>query len=990
MGQVVAGVVGAAVGWVVGGPTGAQYGYLIGSAAYGVLGPKPEGPGPGDLSAPQLQLGSPLPRVYGRVRVPVHPIAISDYRATEHPADTGKGSDPPGSFTYSLDVLGAICDGTNVLAITRQWFNKKLVYSALAESSPETIANSQLTDYYSSMQLFTGGPAQMPAPLYEDRVGAANAPANRGICSAEWGDVQCGGGKQPPMVEVEVVTAGTVGGGDILLLLQPSGGPPPVDISNYALPAGEAALDGTGVNTLGGGGQVYNPDGTLETMTWDREVDVTLEGQFRVLVTDPNVTVVFLAACGFEFGIIDDVAPDLKRYYLAYTNSSGGSQQILGPDSGGWPGPTGWFTAALTYRAATQTVAGFINGVEVLVGDASNITAAANSNIVPVIASIDDPNELQVWSVRMTIGRNRYASSGYSTPAYPTAMTLDSIPPVSPQPVTLASIISAELLLNPEVSADDFDVTELEDIEVIGYAAVGPPAQVVAELCDIHYVDIVPGNPFRFQRRGGASVATIPNADTGAGVNEPGEPFTGLKRGNADEAPAVAALSFPLLERDHEAGYERGDRLATDADDVRRIQTRVVMTAAMGKGRAITATLLDRVRRHTAQFGLSDKYAALEPADAVTAADNDGNSYRLRITRMRYADGVKECDWELDDTTALVETGLTDTDYTPSIEIVPPGFAEWLPLDIPKQRPEDVDAGYYLAVKCSDDSRVYALESANDVTYTEVGIYPTDAVFGTVTAVSGALTADGFFNEVASITVNVGDGTLSSLTRAALLADRNANVFFVGVNGRMVQGQFRTATLAGEGVYDLTGLLLGARGTERFVDDIVAGDNFCLRTTNGGIQRESRTLAQLGIPFYIKAVPQRRSAASIAGEAFTNTGVSLKPLSPVQLRLARDASTGDITGSFNRRTREDTRFGGDYGDACPLGEESERYRVRIYTSGTYATVARDIGVVTSPEFTYSGANQITDFGSHQSTVYVGIVPISATVGEQGYALQDAA
>jgi hypothetical protein len=115
----------------------------------------------------------------------------------------------------------------------------------------------------------------------------------------------------------------------------------------------------------------------------------------------------------------------------------------------------------------------------------------------------------------------------------------------------------------------------------------------------------------------------------------------------------------------------------------------------------------------------------------------------------------------------------------------------------------------------------------------------------------------------------------------------------------------------------------------------------------------------------------------------------MKPRSPVQLRAVRNASSGDVTFTFNRRTRLQTRFGGPLGDSNPVGEDTESYRVRIYTSNTYTTVARDIGTITAPTFSYTGAQQTTDFGSNQNTVYVGITQVSAVVGE-GYPLKAAA
>jgi hypothetical protein len=976
-------------GQVVGsffGPWGSMIGGMIGGAIDSATA---DGPDPGDLSAPGLQLGRQLPRVYGRVRLPCNPIWASDFRATEH---GGKGGEPPGPNTYSLDMLCAIADGSNVIAVTRIWVNKKLVYTALADSSDESIINSQDTDYWSSFELLTGGASQVPWGTYEDAVGAANAPAYRNLCTIGFTDLQCGGGKTPPAIEVEVITAGTQADVGALTLIQSYFDPADAygsvnawdNISAYSVSAagdtGQVADSAWSINS-GATSPLYELSYT--GVDWPANTALTLE--FFVDVTS-NANAAYIPMLRMVTGITHD-------YVLGLWESSGklvldgpGSPQYGNGGTGVVMVGAGRKHVSLQFTATALYL--HVGGVLVY----SNAAAYTIVTDVPVeftlqgrgLDSDPTPTEFVIDSFRVR-AEEVYGGGSFTPPA--------ELPPPdgsfnkwTTATVTLDDIISDELQLNSEVPSTDFDVTDLSSIDVIGYTAAGSQARTVQELCEVHYVDVVPGNPIRFQRRGTTSVSTIPFVDTGVGVDDPSGPFTGLKRGNADERPAIAALRFPLIDRDHEAGYERGDRLSTDSDDVRTIETRVVLEAETAKGRAITATLLDRVRSHTAQFSLSDKYAKAEPGDVYTPEDNDGNSYRTRIVRFSYADGVKNCDWELDDTTALVETGLTDTTYTPSVEIVPPGVAEALPLDIPLQRVQDDNPGYLAAVRCSDESLVYYLESPSDTTYTEVAQFPLDAVFGSIQSITGTPSIVAT-DTGCSVTVDVGDGTLASITDATLLLDNTANRFVMGAYGREVIGQFRGCTLSAPGVYVLSGFLWGLNGTGQYVDDLAAGDHFCLLNENGGVKHIARTSAQLGVAHYIKAVPERRSQASITGESFTNSGVALKPLAGVNPHAERDAGSGDITITWDRQTRYPARFGGDLGDSCPLGEESERYQARLYTDNTFSTLLRTFDVVTTSEVTYTSAQRTTD--SHSpitAALYFDVRQISATVGE-GYALQ---
>ena len=68
----------------------------------------------------------------------------------------------------------------------------------------------------------------------------------------------------------------------------------------------------------------------------------------------------------------------------------------------------------------------------------------------------------------------------------------------------------------------------------------------------------------------------------------------------------------------------------------------------------------------------------------------------------------------------------------------------------------------------------------------------------------------------------------------------------------------------------------------------------------------------------------------------------------------------------------------------PIGEASESYEVEIYDGSGYATVKRTL-TASTPAAAYTSAQQVTDFGANQATLYVRVYQISATVG-RGYPL----
>jgi hypothetical protein len=132
----------------------------------------------------------------------------------------------------------------------------------------------------------------------------------------------------------------------------------------------------------------------------------------------------------------------------------------------------------------------------------------------------------------------------------------------------------------------------------------------------------------------------------------------------------------------------------------------------------------------------------------------------------------------------------------------------------------------------------------------------------------------------------------------------------------------------------------------------------------------------IGRQLFYKAVSVGNSLGNTDQITFTYTGRNLKPFAPVHVAGVRDGA-GNLTISWVRRSRVDAEWRD--GVDIPLGEESERYEVEIYSG---LTLKRTL-TATSPTVAYSAALQVTDFGSAQSSVSVKVYQLSAVVG-RGY------
>ena len=85
----------------------------------------------------------------------------------------------------------------------------------------------------------------------------------------------------------------------------------------------------------------------------------------------------------------------------------------------------------------------------------------------------------------------------------------------------------------------------------------------------------------------------------------------------------------------------------------------------------------------------------------------------------------------------------------------------------------------------------------------------------------------------------------------------------------------------------------------------------------------------------------------------------------------------NIAGTFLRRDRLGQEWPEDDAEDPPMSEDSESYHVIVYDTG----VAVRTIAVTSEAFSYSAADQSTDFGSPQASIDFGIVQISAVYGD---------
>ncbi len=565
-------------------------------------------------------------------------------------------------------------------------------------------------------------------------------------------------------------------------------------------------------------------------------------------------------------------------------------------------------------------------------------------------------------------------------------LPLDTIEVLCP---TVAEAVT-RLCVRAGLDTGQIDVTDLSSIT--RHVCCLPVAQVVGMripielLMSVFFFEMTVSDKIYFIVRGGAPKVTIPFADLGAMEGSDGgsrPEALPLKVLNDIELPAQVAVTYTNIDNDYQTDTQYSDRLESAVPNtLRLVSLQMGLTPSEAKSVADAMSLDEAASCISTQIALLGSYSKYEPTDVVTIIDHDGSSFRFRLVKRADTYPLLKYEAVLDEPSALISQGITSTDYESSTEIAIPSDVTMELLDVPIGQDVDNNAGFYVAAK-GDGGDAYLgaaiFSSPDGTTYARKATITENAVMGETVNILNDWTGPRVFDEVSTVRVDVGSGTLSSSTNALLLLSTATNAMLIG--SEVIQ--FRDATLVSDGVYDLTGLLRGGRGTEWAMTGHVVRERAVL-IRGAGIRRIILDNSDLGIPFYYKGVAIGRSLSSADAELFTNNAIGLKPFSPVDARADRDGSN-NVTFTWRRRSRLSVRMTGPLGISVPLGEDTEEYTVEIYSVGSPQTLLRTI-TATSETADYSAADQVTDGLTPGDPITIIIRQISSTIGA-GYPLE---
>lgn len=221
------------VGGAIGGPIGAMLGGLIGQTVDRELIFRPrgrEGPRLTELKVQSSSYGTPIPKLFGTLRVAGSVIWATDLAEHRH-REGGKGRPTTTSYSYTASFAVAL-SARPILSVGRIWADGKLLRGAAGDWKAQT-----------GFRLHPGGEDQAADPLIASAEGIGLAPAHRGIAYAVFEDLELADfGNRIPSLTFEVTAdAGPVTAGAIVEA-----------VSGGRVAGGEAATPLGGFSAYGG------------------------------------------------------------------------------------------------------------------------------------------------------------------------------------------------------------------------------------------------------------------------------------------------------------------------------------------------------------------------------------------------------------------------------------------------------------------------------------------------------------------------------------------------------------------------------------------------------------------------------------------------------------------------------------------------------------------------------------------------------------------
>ncbi len=244
---------------------------------------------------------------------------------------------------------------------------------------------------------------------------------------------------------------------------------------------------------------------------------------------------------------------------------------------------------------------------------------------------------------------------------------------------------------------------------------------------------------------------------------------------------------------------------------------------------------------------------------------------------------------------------------------------------------------------------------------------PTDG--GTLTTVPGAGSYH-LINMGAKFIVNfiTHNPQFASMSKEALSTSRD-NIFLIG--DEIVQAM--TVRKINSALWEFSDLLRGLRGTERFIGTQSVGDR-AVRLGEDNITRMELGDSDIGNVITVRGVSNNEDVLAATDILFTYKAAHKMQFAP-EFNRAKQQDNGDLIIEVELRNRGDDDWVS--GSAIPPDDERASWEIDFLNQANPgATVLRTVNIASGPTYTYSSANQTTDYGGTPRTIFMEIFALS--------------
>ncbi len=530
--------------------------------------------------------------------------------------------------------------------------------------------------------------------------------------------------------------------------------------------------------------------------------------------------------------------------------------------------------------------------------------------------------------------------------------------------------ILGDILTRCGYASGDYDVSALTGASVRGFILSDPMSgRAAIEPLQIYQpFDLIESNAqLKAVLRHATADASVPSGEwRSAAERKTQPPALQITRTQELDLPLEMDVDYIDPSRNFEINCQRARRVASAAQSVQQINLPVVTDAATAKQIAETRLYTMWAERELTRIAVSRAWLALDPGDVIDL----GNGTLLRLTNVNQAGSLLTHDGFPVTSAVYSSAALTDNGAIDAVTTNAPVPSQLYLMDLPLLQSTDDQPGVYAAAT-GNAGWTYAslMRSADGVNYTQIAALDNAAIAGIAVTTLG--NGSGCYMDNANtVNVQLVTGALASCT----LTD-----FMNGANAAMLGGeivQFQTATLIGPGLYTLSGLLRGRRGTESMTGTHATGENFVL-LQSGAVEFVPALLTDRGASYDFRALSKGQTLGEVLDTNFTYGLGTIQPFSPVNITGTRLNGTGtDVTLVWKRRARINAEWV-SYVDV-PLDEPAELYDVEIM-NGLY--VMRTFSSIPTPTVVYSAAMQTADWGaSIPASFTVNVYQISARYG----------